>query len=182
MTPPLVVVERHRNRKSVPDCDAFQKNAERCKNLTCFALRDTKAASPYRSDAPAYRSEQRLRQRHGWPGWRGARPRYFRCADSRSLVAKTQTCLRVSPSIFDRAPAVHPTHNATTTVRGQTTAPLTRLLPAAAPCWPPGATLRGPGLPAAHAAGIRPSSGRLLALPELNFLRERLCAEPLNER
>jgi hypothetical protein len=25
-------------------------------------------------------------------------------------------------------------------------------------------------------------SGRLLALPELNFLRERLCAEPLNER
>ena len=138
MTPPLVVVERHRNRKSVPDCDAFQKNAERCKNLTCFALRDTKAASPYRSDAPAYRSEQRLRQRHGWPGWRGARPRYFRCADSRSLVAKTQTCLRVSPSIFDRAPAVHPTRNATTTVRGQTTAPLTRLLPAAAPCWPPG--------------------------------------------
>jgi hypothetical protein len=25
-------------------------------------------------------------------------------------------------------------------------------------------------------------SGRLLALPELNFLRRRLCAEPLNER
>ena len=25
-------------------------------------------------------------------------------------------------------------------------------------------------------------SGRLLALPELNFLRGRLCAEPLNER
>ena len=55
MTPPLVVVERHRNRKSVPDCDAFKKNAERCKNLTCFALRDTKAALPYRSDALAYR-------------------------------------------------------------------------------------------------------------------------------
>src|SRR3954452_15993098 len=56
MTPPLVVVERHRNRKSVPDCDAFPKNAERCKNLTCFALRGTKAAPPYRSDALAYRS------------------------------------------------------------------------------------------------------------------------------
>src|SRR3954462_11872530 len=56
MTPPLVVVERHRNRKSVPDCDAFQKNAERCKNLTCFALRGTKAATPYRPDALAYSS------------------------------------------------------------------------------------------------------------------------------
>src|SRR3954454_22438651 len=56
MTPPLVVVERHRNRKSVPDCDAFQKNAERCKNLTCFALRGTNTAPPYRSDALAYLS------------------------------------------------------------------------------------------------------------------------------
>src|SRR3954453_2561683 len=56
MTPPLVVVERHSNRKSVPDCDAFQKNADRCKNLTCFALRGTKAAPPYRSDTLAYRS------------------------------------------------------------------------------------------------------------------------------
>src|ERR1700750_193648 len=56
MTPPLVVVERHRNRKSVPDCDAIQINAKRCKNLTCFDLRGTTAAPPYRSDALAYRS------------------------------------------------------------------------------------------------------------------------------
>jgi hypothetical protein len=32
------------------------------------------------------------------------------------------------------------------------------------------------------AAGIALPSGRLLAHPELNFLRGRLCAEPLNER
>jgi hypothetical protein len=31
-------------------------------------------------------------------------------------------------------------------------------------------------------AGIALPSGRLLAHPELNFLRGRLCAEPLNER
>jgi len=35
-------------------------------------------------------------------------------------------------------------------------------------------------LPATDSAGISPWPGRLLALPELNFLRERLCAEPLN--
>jgi hypothetical protein len=32
------------------------------------------------------------------------------------------------------------------------------------------------------AAGIALPSGRLLAHPELNFLRGRLCAESLNER
>jgi hypothetical protein len=29
-----VIIEQHRNRKSVPDCDAIQKNPERCKKLT----------------------------------------------------------------------------------------------------------------------------------------------------
>src|SRR4051812_9086319 len=90
MTPPLVVVERHRNRKSVSDCDAFQKNAERCKNLTCFALRGTKAAPPYRSDALAYRSGSAASAARSCPPTkRGAKPRYFRFADSRLSVAKT---------------------------------------------------------------------------------------------
>src|SRR6476659_2951934 len=60
MTPPLVVVGRHRNRKSVLDCDPTQKNAERCKNLTSFASRCATAASPYRSDASPYRWETTL--------------------------------------------------------------------------------------------------------------------------
>jgi hypothetical protein len=55
MKPPLVVVGRHRNRKSALDCDPIQKNAERCKNLTSFASRCSNGASAYPSDAPAYR-------------------------------------------------------------------------------------------------------------------------------
>src|SRR4051794_27430510 len=89
MTPPLVVVERHRNRKSVPDCDAFKKNAERCKNLTCFALRDTKAAPPYRSDTLAYRWASGTVRGTVGPDQRAAQPRYFCSADSRFSVAKT---------------------------------------------------------------------------------------------
>lgn len=50
---PVVVFGRHRNSKSVPHCDAIEKNPERCKNLTRFHPAVAGAASLYRADRAA---------------------------------------------------------------------------------------------------------------------------------
>src|SRR4051812_2912365 len=90
MTPPLVVVERHRNRKSVPDCDAFQKKggALQKSHMFRFAWHEHGTAVPVRCIGVPLGKQPRPRH-GGRPTKREATPRYFRFADSRFSVAKT---------------------------------------------------------------------------------------------
>jgi hypothetical protein len=46
-----VIIGQHRNRKSVPRCDAIQKNPERCKKLTVAAPRILQVALLYQPRA-----------------------------------------------------------------------------------------------------------------------------------
>jgi hypothetical protein len=111
MTPPLVVVERHRNRKSVPDCDAFQKNAERCKNLTCFALRGTKAAPPYPADALAYRSGSAASAARSCPRPNEGQSRDIFASLTRAFQSRRRPrCLRLSLSTLFVRSDVNVTH------------------------------------------------------------------------
>src|SRR5689334_18413695 len=50
---PVIVIGQHRNRKSVPHCDAIQKNPDRCKKLTGSAPRTSEVALMYQRAPPS---------------------------------------------------------------------------------------------------------------------------------